>query len=211
MTATLTSQITQPDAVVAATGSADSADSGKTPGRDRLELNAHEIKSGGRRKRLRGQHDDNQLLDAYLSFVRDLRDQSNGSLISLRDDDLDVLAVVLGRSIDDVRTDLERRMRVAAKPQMGRRRRVAVMAGFGLALIGGGLVMTSGPSTTGAAGPAVRPVSVGTMVEIGDAVTLEKTSTGEIVESRSGAGTMVQIGTALTMERSTDGTVRVVQ
>jgi hypothetical protein len=82
---------------------------------------------------------DDDLLDAYLDFVRSLR--SSAGNVWLRNDDLEVLAAVLGWAPDAVRADLEGRMvvrQVASKKQHKKRR--VVFAAYGLAIVGSALV-----------------------------------------------------------------------
>lgn len=124
---------------------------------------------------------DDDLLEAYLDFVRSLRNQHAGN-VWLRNDDLDVLATVLGRSTDAVRADLEGRMavhRVTAARLRTKRRRIA-FAAFGVAVVGSALVVAQEGGAKVSASAAPR---IGTAVTIersvdhhGNPVTVEVTS-----------------------------------
>jgi hypothetical protein len=91
---------------------------------------------------------DSELLDTYLDFVRSMRN-SNG-VVWLRNEDLEVLSQVIGRSADAIRTDLEGRMtvaRVESNRARSKRRRMA-FAAFGVAVVGSTLVVARPGSAT---------------------------------------------------------------
>lgn len=112
---------------------------------------------------------DDDLLEAYLDFVRSLRNQQAGN-VWLRTQDLDVLAAVLGRTTEAVQADLEGRMAVqrhqAARLRTKRRR--TAFAAFGVAIVGSALVV--------AAPGRASNQSMAAPVQIGSALTIERTA-----------------------------------
>jgi hypothetical protein len=149
----------------------------------RVGANAHQV-----RARSGPSASDSELLDAYLDFVRSMRN-SNG-VVWLRNEDLDVLSQVMGRSSDAIRADLEGRMTVArvdANRSRSKRRRLA-FAAFGIAVVGSTLVVARpGRATSNAA--AAKVGSALSIARADDVVT-ELTAAG-IPEARSSGETRV--------------------
>jgi hypothetical protein len=140
---------------------------------------------------------DTDLLEAYLDFVRSMRN-SDGA-VSLRDDDLEVLSQVLGCTVLAVRTSLEARMvQVARQAKRGQVTRRVAFAAFGIAVVGSALVLASQTKSSGSPSMQASP-----RVEIGSALTIERLPDGAVVESEDGAssGTAVRIGGAQTISR----------
>jgi hypothetical protein len=134
---------------------------------------------------------DDDLLEAYLDFVRSLRNQDAGN-VWLRNDDLCVLATVLGRTADAVRADLEGRMAVQRYTQarLRTKRRRAAFAAFGVAVVGSALVVAQPGRATGSVAAAPR---------IGSAVTIERTV------DRQGNPVIIEVTSADTSADSAEG------
>jgi hypothetical protein len=160
--------------------------------RTTLSVSNTRLTAGGASRRIGRGASDGELLDAYLEFVRTLRN-TDGS-VTLRDADLEVLGTVLGRAAEDVRVDLEQRMtaiRVARRKRVTRR---AVFAAFGVGVVSSALVVLS-PS-----GPGVAAVGA---PSIGSALTIERTTEDLVVERDLGQAAThdVIIGDAQTITR----------
>jgi hypothetical protein len=151
---------------------------------------------------------DGELLDAYLDFVRTMRN-SNG-IVWLRNEDLDVLSQVIGRSTDAIRADLEGRMtvqRVETSRARSKRRRLA-FAAFGVAVVGSTLVIAGPGRATISSSAAPRIGSAVTItrvadVAIGDAQTITRVD-GALVEVNAAgiSDSDTQVGDAQTITRN---------
>ena len=174
------------------------------PSRAVLEIDRAEgrlVVAGSERRFLPGD-DDRQIMLRYLALVYRLRDQSPGTILSARVDDLDILAQVFGTDPNMVHLELQGLMVGASREirslHRSYRRRVAIPAiGILVALTAaGGLLLTSRNSDTGAptnaapraAAPAIsplRPPSVvrpdappaGSIANIGDALVIRADDT----------------------------------
>ncbi len=168
-----------------------------SPSELRVGTLSHPVTRSGRIAR---KASDDDLLEAYLDFVRSLR--SSAGNVWLRNDDLEVLAAVLGWAPEVVRADLEGRMTVrkVAKQKQHKRRRM-VFAAYGIAIVGSALVTASYDYHANAASAAPT--------RIGSALTIERVDGGsrtiEAVDpagtSASGAQTGPQIGDSQVITR----------
>jgi hypothetical protein len=146
---------------------------GMTRANSLLEVSPSELRIGTHshpvNHRVARKASDEDLLEAYLDFVRSLRNSAGN--VWLRNDDLEVLSAVLGWTSDAVRADLEGRMTVRkiAKQKQHKRRRV-VFAAYGIAIVGSALV----------AGSYVQHSNAGTgnSLKVGSALTIEQLDTG---------------------------------
>jgi hypothetical protein len=152
---------------------------------------------------------DSELLDTYLDFVRSMRN-SNG-VVWLRNEDLEVLSQVIGRSADAIRADLEGRMtvaRVESNRARSKRRRMA-FAAFGVAVVGSTLVVARPGSATKSSaasprsGTTVASLSTrDTGTDIGSAQSLTRID-GVLVEVDAAgvSDAVTQVGDAQTVTR----------
>jgi hypothetical protein len=159
------------------TAATTAATSAATKPRTPLTVQDRQLTAGDQRHKLARRASDADLLEAYLEFVRSLRNlRTLPGDVSLRDDDLSVLAQVLGWEIPQVRADLERRMASAQAASRQRNKRRAVFAAFGVGIVGSALVVVGPRDSSFASGPSVQ---------IGSAVTIERTTEGHVVEVTS--------------------------
>ncbi len=167
-----------------------------------LEVTASNLRVGDNthpvNHRLARKASDDDLLEAYLDFVRSLRNQQAGN-VWLRTQDLDVLAAVLGRTSVAVQADLEGRMAVQRNKtaRLRTKRRRTAFAAFGVAIVGSALVVAQ---------PGRATNSQVAAPQIGGGVTIERTSHGIIhVESGStspeAAAAGVELGPAQVIMR----------
>jgi hypothetical protein len=164
-----------------------------TKPRTPLTVENRQLTAGDQRHKLARRASDSELLEAYLEFVCSLRNLPTlPGDVSLRDDDLGVLAEVLGWETSQVRADLERRMASAQAVTRQRSKRRAVFAAFGVGVVGSALVIVGVPNSSFASGPTPR---------ISSAVSIERTSEGHIVEVTSMRSTLdaVTVGPAQTI------------
>lgn len=140
------------------------------------------------------QDDDRKIMLRYLALVYRIRNTPPGKTIASRDDDLTVLAAVFGTTSEQVRTELEQLMSLAAPEirfQYGTFRNRLVIPALGILVAltaAGGLLLTSNVPVTAAAKPA----------NIGTALTVERSAAGE-----------TNIGEAVTIQRSPVGTTNI--
>lgn len=136
---------------------------------------------GDSRGRFAPNDDDRDIMIRYLSLVYRLRNSAPGQVLPARNGDLEVLAQVFSSTPEEVRLALEDLMlhHAPALRETHRilRRRVAIPAiGVLVALTAvGGLVLMSRSE------PASPKPSAGQSVEIGTAMTIERTPDGTVV------------------------------
>jgi hypothetical protein len=129
--------------------------------------------------------DDHEIMVRYLSLVYRLRNSSPGQILPARTGDLDVLAQVFSSTPEQVRLALEDLMLHHASDLRERhsilKRRFAIPAiGVLVALTAaGGLLLTS--RTHDPAGTSAKPTVATASVEIGTAMTIERTASGSEV------------------------------
>ncbi len=147
---------------------------------------------------------DDDLLEAYLDFVRSLRNQQAGN-VWLRTQDLDVLAAVLGRTVEAVQADLEGRMAVERyqSAQLRTKRRRTAFAAFGVAIVGSALVLASPGRASNDRSAAAQ---MGGAVQVGNALTIER-APNAVIQVESGwtspeaAAAGVEVGPAQVITR----------
>jgi hypothetical protein len=150
--------------------------------RTELSVSRNRMTAGAASRKIGRGASNDELLDAYLDFVRSMR-QVAGQ-VHLRDADLGVLATVLSWSVDDVRGDLERRMTAVRLERRRRRSRRAVFAAFGVGVVSSALVVLS-PSGPGVASSGAP--------KIGSALSIERTVEGHVVELHRGQQVVGQV------------------
>jgi hypothetical protein len=150
------------------------------------------ISAGPASKKLSRGASNDELLDAYLEFVRSMRNTQGA--VRLRDADLEVLSAVIGWTPDQIRADLDQRMHAVRVEKRRRQSRRAVFAACGISVIASTLVLVSGsgPSTAVAAAP-----------KVGTAMSIERTADSHIVELHEGTQSVgtVTLGDAQVVTR----------
>jgi hypothetical protein len=164
-----------------------------------LQVGTRHLQAGDAKHRVSKRASDTDLLEAYLDFVRSMR--NSDGVVSLRDDDLEVLSQVLGCTVLAVRTNLEDRMvQVARREKRGQVTRRVAFAAFGVAIVGSALVLASQTKSSQSDSRLTAA-----RVEIGSALTIERLPDGALVESEDGstvsATPSVRIGGAQTISR----------
>jgi hypothetical protein len=163
-----------------------------TPSELRVGTHSHPVTHRVARKA-----SDDDLLEAYLDFVRSLR--SSAGNVWLRNDDLEVLSAVLGWTPDAVRADLEGRMvvrQVASKKKLKKRR--VVFAAYGLAIVGSALVTATYDVRSNHSVHASSNASV----KVGSALTIDHIDSGVRTVDAAGlnsAADAVHVGDAQTI------------